>query len=46
MLASQAPGQVFQVLVQGFSGLWVSVSGIFNNGVGRQLLTGVQFVGE
>ena len=42
----QAPGQVLQVLLQGFGGLRVAISGVFNNVVGGQLLSGVQFVGE
>lgn len=43
---SQASGQVFQVLVQGFGGLRVAMPGMFNNGMGGQLLAGAQFVGE
>jgi len=42
----QAPGQVLQVLLQGFGGSRVAISGVFNNGVSGQLLSSAQFVSE
>ena len=42
----QASGQVLQVLLQGFGGLRIAISGVFNNDVSGQLLSGAQFVSE